>query len=87
MKKFNWEYDIPKLRGIFTAVLVIMGIIMISFHWTEAYFVFVILLGLISVLDAIREKMEKHRFKAIIGWCCAVLCFVMAVYSFVKYNM
>ena len=87
MKKINWEYDIPKLRGILTAVIIVMGIIMIAFHWTEVDFVFVILLGVITILDTIRERMEKHRFNEIIGWCCAVFFFAMAVYSFVKYNI
>lgn len=87
MKKFNPEYDIPKLRGILTAVLVIMAIIIIAFHWTEAYFVFVVLLGVISLLDTIREKMENHRFNAIVGLCASVFFFVFAVYSFLKYNM
>jgi len=87
MKKINLEYDIPKLRGIITAVLVVMAIIMIVFHWTEAYFVYVILLGIVAILDAVREKMERHRVYAIMEVCLAVFCFVMAVYSFFKYNM
>lgn len=87
MKKFNPEYDVPKLRGILTAVLVVMAIIMIVFHWTEAHFVFVILFGVISLLDAIREKIEHRRFNAVVCLCGAVFSFVFAVYSFLKYNM
>jgi len=53
MHKINWEYTIPKLRNTLIAIIIILGITMIAFHWTTTDFVFRIMLGLVCVCLAI----------------------------------
>ena len=87
MKKFNWESAIPKLRVILMVITVVMAISMIVLHWTAAYFVFMILCGLIFLLDAVREKMKHQHKNATIHVCCAVVAFIAAVYGYFRYNI
>ena len=85
--KINWEYDVPKLRGILTAIIVVLGILMIIFEWKTADFVFKILLGITCVVDAALSWMEKHRISAILFVCMALLFFGFAVKSYFVYNI
>ena len=87
MKKINWEYDIPKLRNTLTVIAIILGILMIAFHWTTADFVFKILLGLICALDAIPAWTEKKRIRAGFWIVLAFCCFGLAVRSYSRYNI
>ncbi len=87
MHKINWEYTIPKLRNTLTAIIIILGILMIAFHWTTTDFVFRIMLGLVCVLDAIPAWMEKKRISAVCWFGVALCWFGLAVRSYFKYNI
>jgi len=85
--KMNWEYDVPKLRTVLTAVIVVLGIVMIAFEWTKADFIFKILLGITWLLDAALSWMQKHRISAALLACLALLFFGFAVKSYFLYNV
>lgn len=87
MKNFNWEYDIPKLRNILTVIVIVLGVAMIAFHWTAAEFAFRILFGLTIGLSAVQAWLEKHRVSAVLDVCLTVIWFVLAGFSYFKYNV
>ena len=87
MHKINWEYDIPKLRNMLTVIVIILGILMIAFHWTTADFLFRIMLGLICALDAVMAWMEKKCISAGFWVFFAICWFGLAVRSYFRYNI
>lgn len=87
MKKFNPEYDIPKLKNIFTVLTVIVWLFVQMFHWKTAEFASEVMITLVCVWDAVSAWIEKKRGSAIF-WCImAIAWFALAVRSFLKYNI
>lgn len=87
MKKFNPEYDIPKLKNIFTVLTVIVWLLVQMFHWKTVEFASEVMITLVCVWDAVSAGIEKKRGSAIF-WCIlAIGWFALAVRSFIKYNM
>lgn len=87
MKKFNPEYDIPKLRNIFKAVTIIVWVLVHAFQWRTVYFVTEIMVGLVCVSSAVPEWKEKKRGSAIFLYVIAVAWFALAVRSFLRFNI
>lgn len=87
MKKFNWEYDIPKLRNIFIVLTVIVWILSHAFQWITVYFVSEIMVGLVCASSAVYAWLEKKRGFAAFWLILAIGWLGLAVRSFLKFNI
>lgn len=87
MKKINWEYDIPKLRKIFIAITVIMWILVHAFQRLTVEFLVEIMIGLVCVSAAVPDWMHKKRGSAIFWFILTIGWFLLAVRSYLRYNM
>ena len=87
MKKFNWEYDFPKLKNFFMIITVIVWVLVQMFHWVKVEFVSEIMIGLVCVSTSISDWLEKKRGSAVF-WAILAICWLgLAVRSLLKYNI
>lgn len=87
MKKFNPEYDIPKLKNIFIVITVIVWILVQIFHWKTVEFASEGMIGLVCVWDLVSAWKEKKRGSAIFWFILTIGWFLLAIRSFLRYNM
>ena len=87
MKKFNWEYDFPKLRSIFIGITVIFWFLVHAFQWLTVEFLVEIMIGLVCASAAVPGWMQKKRGSAAFWLVLAIGWFLLAVRSFLRFNM